>query len=273
MYDTAATVPSAVDQERLDHVILQTHQAMEIAERKCRKFKCGRTAWSPQLAEAQATVKYWAALQRKATGRPVRHKYLQHLRKMCPETAWAAAQITIAETSDGLAKARRFLRAATKQAESSRITFIQSLAQARAAANNTKAEAELLQMQNRESQRGMFRVIRHHMSGGRAATITEVVAPVEGAPALPWARHTDRGGIERAVLLQTNRHLRKAWHTPPHSDISRDSLGLTASLPGCEEVMSNTYTPPQGMDTYLIRILRQLHRPPGLTVAPAEVST
>ena len=37
---------------------------MEKAEAKCRKFKCGETAWSPQYQLIHDTIDYWKLRER-----------------------------------------------------------------------------------------------------------------------------------------------------------------------------------------------------------------
>lgn len=68
-------------QELLDGIDSKKIQALQVADKRCRKFKTGSIMWSPDIQKARDTRRFWIMFLRKRSGKQVKTRFLQRLAK------------------------------------------------------------------------------------------------------------------------------------------------------------------------------------------------
>jgi hypothetical protein len=133
---------------------------MKYAERNCRKLRCGQVDWTPEWQQNTMALSFWNLCLRKSDGHKIKSKTLK-------QAASAAGLLDFLDATAEVAKEHRTLiyqERKTMHANGNRAhcqMWLQSLAEAKALAGNTKAETVLKQLMEREQQRRDARAIRY----------------------------------------------------------------------------------------------------------------
>ena len=109
-------------------------QAMQKAERKCRKLFMGGYEWSPPLQHARDEILLWTLVRRKLVGRNVGSRRILRLKK---RLKIENTLLTIQQCTDMIDKAFKKYKVMRRQDKRLRKTFREDLAQARALEGNT----------------------------------------------------------------------------------------------------------------------------------------
>jgi len=88
-------------QQQLEYEEINTRktQAMQQAERKCRKLKMGAVEWSPQLALSRALITMWMAMVKACTGKHISSRLIQRLMDKAGYKATTGIMLTMAQNN------------------------------------------------------------------------------------------------------------------------------------------------------------------------------
>ena len=155
---TNATYPPPLwiprEYERIDSII---QESMETAERKCRKFKCGETDWSPRFQEIHDTIDYWLLRQRQLQGLRPNMALVKRLGKKLQIRYYPSNLKTIKKKLD---KAHDKRRAFKTEATSESMEYRNQLAKAKEEAGDKEAATYLKELNEKEAIRKLFRTIK-----------------------------------------------------------------------------------------------------------------
>ncbi len=151
-----------------------------------------------------------------------------------------------------------------REATDKRVTFLESLAEARAMHSNTKAEMELKQLMHHEQQHWDSRLIKAMNKKLHGGSLTVVIAPnVQGN----WVEYNDKTGMEQAMVNEDSRRFSQAGNTPFVQEPLAAQVGRYGEGQGAAEILDGTFQIPMGMDPWAAKIISHLKRPEVVTNA------
>jgi hypothetical protein len=153
-----------------------------------------------------------------------------------------------------------------KQDATSRITFLDALAEAKAQAGTGTAEKEKEAMIRREAQRRNAAFIRSVNKKTRAGGIRSVLAP-HPQTGLD-TEMSSKEDIERACLAENERQFRQASNTPFLSDPLAPLVGHMGFGPAAEDILQGTFVAPAGTDEYAALLLKHMRMPENVRNRP-----
>ena len=148
-------------------------EGKKFAEQGCRKMRKGQVPFSPQLKATSAKVDLYKLTIRWKKGGRVSSRKMERLSKSCKVNGHKTLPLDALETR--LTSARRMYNITKRKAPEIRSQFLQELAEARAAKNNTKAASEIKSMRVQEEIRASFRRI-NYMRGKKNATGVSLIS-------------------------------------------------------------------------------------------------
>ena len=160
---------AAMEYEECDQII---QDAMDKAEAKCRKFKCGETAWSPQYQLIHDTIDYWKLRERYYLGLRPNMNLLKRLGKR--------ANIEYDNTSRQTRNSYKLKLAHQKRKEfklrapAESLEYRNQLAAAKEKEGKLSAANHLRSMNEREELRKLFRTIKIIEGKVKAGTTAKV---------------------------------------------------------------------------------------------------
>jgi hypothetical protein len=137
-----------------------------------------------------------------------------------------------------------------KKGHEHRLTFMQQLAQARAAEGNTSAEKELIQLQAREQQRKQWLSIKRatgKLQGGGVTFVTELLQPNGTYKPL-----REKVEIEDAFKRANKIKYRQSYDTPMLNEPLLPSFGYLGLTENADHVMEGTFECPPCTNPYAI---------------------
>ena len=222
--------------EECDQIIAN---AMEKAEAKCRKFKCGETAWSPQYQLIHDTIDYWKLRERYYLGLRPNMNLLKRLGKRTNieydntlDRKGIAYQMELAHS-----KRKEFkLRAPAESLE-----YRNQLAAAKEKEGKLSAANHLRSMNEREELRKMFRTIKIIEGKCKAGTTAKVqITTDEGEVECYTLRHE----VEQVIA---NVNEKKYHQTEGGSQLLTpeflEDLGQYGEGPEVDKILSGNYRP------------------------------
>ena len=130
---------------------------MIIAEKRCRKFKCGATDWSPQYQKIHNLIDYWLLRRRYQQGlRP----NMKLVKRLGTKLHIAYKTITLKQISTELDKAHEKRRQFKAQATSHSLEYRNQLAKAKEEAGDKKASTYLKELNEKEAIQKLFHMIK-----------------------------------------------------------------------------------------------------------------
>lgn len=262
--ERAATYPSDPSADKTHDINDQlTVEGMRWAEQKCRNFRGGGVPWSPTIEKARREIGLVRALIKRRRGKTVSSSLIRRREKqlkLCYHT------MTLKELRKQLRKSKAKYRKLKGKAEQLRVSFIESLASARAAANQTSKATELRSMETRRQMRDLGRSMRQltdktftPVLSLTTTTMVEDVAPDGTITYHPeFALHTDKDPMERASLTEYSTRLHLTKDSPPMVPPLVQDIGYLGVGPACQDILDGTYKPPPGIDNYAGQWLSQL---------------
>ena len=146
--------------------------------------------------------------------------------------------------------------------------WIENLAAAKAAANNTSLASELLQQRQREKQRHAFRAIRWSTKNtSEDFSISQVEETINGVTHL----RSSKDEVESAIIQANDQKYRQTTDTPQMSDLLPD-LGFLGNTQACEEILQGSYVPCTPIDPYTRALLKEFQKPLNLPNIPLTYS-
>jgi len=121
------TTQQQMEYEEID---IRKTQAMQQAERYCRKLKMGAVEWSPQLALSRALIAMWMAMVKARTGKHISSRLIRRLMDKAGYTATTGITLIMAQ-NNLKAETKKYYQL-KRQASTHRESFLESLAQAQA---------------------------------------------------------------------------------------------------------------------------------------------
>ena len=229
----------AREYEQLD---TESCKYMELAEKKCRKFRMGGVPFSPTYQRAVATIEYWMRRLSYEQGTCRNVRQLMVLRNQADIPF--ERDLSILEILKRTHEARRERRRCKDTAVSLQVECHHDLAAAKEAAGNIKAAVHLRNMNRVEATRKMHQNIRYmegKISAGATAQVT--VTSRDGT----ITELTAKDEVEYAII---NSNKRKYHQTEGGSELLSDALVQYLACydrgPLVEQVLNGTYVPPPG---------------------------
>jgi len=229
---------------------------VNLADQHCRKLKTGEAPWSLDFKMARSTVDYWNTLYKyRNEGRG--HRY-HILRKAKAALITINFGLTMTQIGVHRKEAYREYNRIKKQAPESRKTWLQSLADAKAATGNTSAAQHLENMRRREEQRTNARIIRAVNGKTRSGGITTVIGPDSNGHRMEFHTKSD---IEKACLEENERRFNQAKDTPFMVAPLYEHIGPMGAGPGGDAILEGSFICPIGTDPHAVKLMPHLKRP------------
>jgi len=235
------------------------------AEKKCRKYKAGQIDFSPVIQEAREAVGYWNMQVKQCQGQRICKNTMKHKKKVMDPDFIVDDEISLKKAHSIRRAARRNLRTANKKATEARTTWQEGLLIAKAADEDTSFTAQLKKRINEEDQRRINRTIKAVVSPKKSKSISVIERPDEwDNDECPVQRFSEQEQVERCALEYLNHHFRQCWDTPGGSEVFRQDFGMLADTPATEAVLDGSYQAPEGMNPYMVDLLKALKKPEGV---------
>ena len=241
-----------------------TVEGMHEAERKCRRFRGGGVPWSPVVEAGRRQIALVRALIKRREGKRISSSLIRRREK----------QLKLCFHTYTLPKLKRQLRTSLAayyvlkaKAPKLRDKFIEELANARAAANDTTRAAELRIMESRRQQRALGSSMRTLSGKGFHQPLTSLTTETTESTTLPdgsrtWTPKlsviTEKVPMEKAALDEYSRRLHLTTTSPPMIPPLVTELGYLGIGPACKAILDGTYIPPAGVDPFAGQWLSQL---------------
>ena len=242
-----------IEYDRLDTI---RYEAMMFADKHCRKLRMGAKQWSPNYQAAREKVTLWKLIVQLKRGGKVHTRYIQRLMKKCNEQG--AMTVTLEEAIEKRATAFRREKIMSKTTEATRLSWLESLCEARAAEGNLSKEQEIRNRLQIEEQRRNARIIRRVNGKLRSGSVTSVVAPDENGI---WKEVTERRSMETALLDENRRRFTQASDTPFLQPPLLELVGALGTGPAAEDILRGTFTIPEGVDEWAANFIPFLAKP------------
>ena len=226
-----------IEYEICDKII---QDAMDKAEAKCRKFKCGETAWSPTYQVIHDLIDYWKLRERYYLGMRPNMNLLHRLGKKANivydntlDRAGIASQLKLAHQ-----KRKEFkLRAPAESLE-----YRNQLAAAKEKAGNLTAANHLRSMNEKEELRKLFRTIKIIEGKCNAGTTAKVqIINEEGL----IESFTLQKEVEKVIanVNESKYHQTEGGSQLLSQEFIKD-IGNYGEGPEVDNILQGTYIPP-----------------------------
>ena len=253
--------------EQLDRI---RSGGMKFAERKCRKFRCGKIPWSPEITCAHNYIEMWHLIIRRLDGRNVSARTILRARDRCRYEGEIIA--TRDQASKELKQAYELYSQAMQFATENRATFLEDLAAARAKEGKTKASVELSLMRRREKVKESWRRI-HRMDGSarKPGGLQRIISPDHNGE---WTEKVTKEDVERGTLQENERRFTQANGTPMTISPLLEEFGKLGNGPQADNLLRGQYTSHGGIDAKTEMILQHLKTKEGIipAVQPIPIS-
>ena len=226
--------------DEYEAIYASSMEAMKYAEKKCRKLHTGAISWSPTYKRACLHLEYW--LQR----RSYFLKKHRNVRKLIILQNKLGIQyepnLVLPEIEQRIIKAHKYRHVCIKNDESLSLEYRTQLAVAKEEAGEVKAATFLKNQNFIESQRRLFRNIRHMECKVKGMSTSKVTVHSEEG----IQEYTSKEDIEHLCAQENERK----WHqcensgsqflqTPFIHDLGHHGEGQRIG-----DVLNGTYTPP-----------------------------
>ena len=227
-------------------------KGMKRAARKCRKLRMGGRKWSPALQQARRTILFWTLIRRRLRKCRVGARRIIRLKKQLGIKR--PTNIPLAEVETLLDRAYKKYKVCRSNDTELRLNYQETLANAKAAAGNTKACTMLKEMQQREKARTTYRHIRYATKIRQSGTTKIHIRTSDG-----FKEVTRQHEMEKAILQEneTKFHQTEARCPLLQGKLYRD-LGAMGDGPQVGKVLDGTYTPPPGTSEVTKSWLRRM---------------
>ena len=240
--------------EKLDR--LRTSD-MLVAESRCRKIKTGGVAWSPILQKSVEILRYL---------RLVLSSFKTNINKRTLYKAYQSTTLdtkvhTVERAVELLQAEKATYKAVKLGATAVRKSFLDQLAEQKAAESGLEASTVLKQLQLRENQRNLARQL-HRIKGTtkRGLNVMEVLQEDE------WKMVTEKTAIEMECLREGKKRFSQAINTPSLTKDQIDLLGWTANTEASTQILQGTI--PITLHQDLVHIAAYLQQPATVSERP-----
>ena len=220
----------------------------------------GGIEFSPKVQHQRDRITLWKNVLSKKRGGKLSTSLLTRLEKkvgISHTLSYSIPDIKL-ELSNAYSKYKELIK--PSKGANLRDEWIETLAAAKAAANQTTLASELLQQRQREKQRQAFRAIKlSTRSEDTNVAITQVIETINGVPHL----RTSKEEVEAAILAANNAKYRQTGDTPTMSTLLPD-LGFLGNTTTCADILNGTYVPCTPIDPYTRALFKAFQKPPNI---------
>ena len=172
-------------------------KGMTRAEKKCRKFKCGNTAWSPTFQRIHDKIDYWSLRLKYSLGQVSSVSRLKRLQK---KLDIEYIHCTIEQLKTALSSAHQERKNFKARAQSESLEYRNQLANAKAEDGKKSAAQHLRDLNNIEDVRRLFNTIKAVEGKLKTGSTTQVqVTQANGSKIM----YTTQKEIEK-LIIDTN---------------------------------------------------------------------
>ena len=205
------------------------------AEKKCRKIRKGGIDHSLKLKKLMLKVGAWKAMRDKVDGKHHmgRQKYRRTLKQGglgAEEKAFPNWKVHL-KTQEAIDELRRF----KKVAKAERKTWLEDLAEAKAAVGDITAEKIIKQIRQREKVSKGWTRIKAANHKTRLGQVTRVERPNGNRT---YTECTTQDAIHAACFANNKEHFWQANHTPFMQEPIQSKVGRLGTGPGAEEILN-----------------------------------
>jgi hypothetical protein len=226
-----------------------------LAEKKCRKFRKGQVAFSPQMAHRR--IKAWSLLLKKAKGARTSSRLLNRsLRKA--SILPTARGFSIKEIEDKLKNEFQTYYKLKGSDKALRDSAMEQRAEAWAAEGNKKKEKMIKIIRHREKQRTTARKIRFLRGKLNKNSTTMVTIQSEQGISKDL---TGKEEIEEAIMANNQAKYQQSFHTPFMVSPLREEFGFKGLTTAAQAVLGGVYEPSAQVDSYTKSLLQKLQMP------------
>jgi Reverse transcriptase (RNA-dependent DNA polymerase). len=237
--------------------------AMEYAERKCRKLHMGEVKWSPLYQKACDRVTYWTMAQKEAEGHRVNTRKLISLRK---KLGLQRGNYTLTEIATKLKEATRDRQKCKKYAPELQADYRYRLAIAMEKEDNIAAATHIRNLSHQENTRALFRRIRYMERKLKNLSTIRVTTRTRRGKKVELVQKED---VERCILQENER---KYHQTEGTGQLQRGQLlhdlGAMGEGQKVEALLNGHYAPPMGTSRHTKDFLRVMKTPPDISPVP-----
>ena len=215
-------------------------EGMKYAEKKCRKLKMGGVAWSPKIQKARDRILFWTLLIRRRKGCHIGMRRILRIKKKLKING--EKEMLMKELQSKLDEAYQKYKALKKDAYDLRLTYQESLAQAKANTNKGDAVKILREMQQREAMRSMYKQIGNTLKPVKGSTTKIHVRSQTG-----FREITQTLAMEKYIIMENEQkfHQTEGWSPLLEGKLLQD-IGLVGDGPRVEDILNGKYQTPEG---------------------------
>jgi hypothetical protein len=173
-------------------------------------------------------------------------------------------EITLADIIAKKRAALKDYRSLKLSNHSLRKTYLEDLAEARAAAGNNSTATKIRQLQTNEHQRAMARRIRYIYGEFRNGGVTSVIAPDETGTLMEM---TSKQDMEHAIMTENESKYWQTSTTPFMQPPLLTDFGYLGIGQHAQDVLRGAYTVPPSVDMYTAKFIQHLHMEPAIESA------
>ena len=243
------TTDQAKEYEELDNI---RESGMIHAEKHCRKLRMGKVQWSPAMQQARDTITFWTLIRRRLKKCKVGARRIVRLKKKLGLKE--NTHLPLKEVEAKLVKARERYKICKQNDKVLRRDFLESLAEAKAAAGNVKVSTALQGIIHREEIRSTFQQIKRVTKTRQSGTI-KIQVKRDGRV----QEITKKTEMEKYIIKENEAKFHQTEGRCPllHGKLYRD-LGSMGDGPEVPNVLNGTYVPPPGTSPVTAQWLKSL---------------
>jgi hypothetical protein len=250
---TFPSTPSADARHEINDRL--TVEGMIWAEEKCRKFRGGNVPWSPPVERSRREILLVEALIKRRQGKHSSSRYIRRFEKQLKVTFH---RLTLPQLLRQLRKSKGVYRKLKGTADPMRKSFMDDLAAAKAAANQTTKASELRKMESKRQQRQLGASMRS-LSGKTFQPVlslseTTEIPLVDTDGTIRYesstSTHTDKEPMEKAALTEYEKRLNLTTSSPLMTPPLVHDVGYLGVGHSAQAILNGTYVPPAGVDRF-----------------------
>jgi Reverse transcriptase (RNA-dependent DNA polymerase). len=247
--------------EELDETITE---AMERAERKCRKLKTGTIQWSPLYQQACDKITYWTLILKEAQGLRVNNRKILSLRKKLKLTE--EPNLSLDKIQKKLALATRSCKQCKKYAPELQMEYRYQLAKAKEAEDNIPAATHIQNLTHQENTRALFCRIRYlERKVSNLSTSRLTISDSTGNTREIF----HRSQVERQIMQANEKkyHQAEGISQLTKGQLFKD-IGPLGIGPQVTNILRGTYVPPSGTSSATKAFLKEMKTSATYSVCP-----
>jgi hypothetical protein len=244
--------------------------AMEYAERKCRKLHMGEVKWSPLYQKECDRVTYWTMVQKEAEGRRVNMRKLLSLRK---KLDLQRSNYTLSELAEKVKEATRNRQKCKKYAPELQADYRYRLAIAMEKEDNVAAATHICNLSYQENTRALFCRIRYMERKLTNLSTTHVTTRTNRKG--KKVELVQKQAVERCILQENEQKYHQTEGTGQL--VQRGKLlcdfGTMGEGPQVEALPNGQYAPSMGTSRHTKDFLRMMRAPLDIRPVPLIIFT